>query len=251
MNPIDDDTLQAYVDGELDAAGVARVDAALAHDAVLARRVRQARVLREQVRAAFDPILDEPIPEHLSALLQPGAPPVATVAIPRAVPADRRTSGPTRRRTTRRWFVPSAALAASVAMLAIGLWWHAGNDLVRVQGGQSFAAGDLSTALDQALASEPRPGSTVVIGLSFRAADGHVCRTFVHHPKPTFAGLACHDADGWLLPVLSTAVEPAGGELRQAASALPPEVQAAVDARLRGAVFDAQQERAARDAGWR
>jgi hypothetical protein len=251
MNPIDDETLQAYVDGELDAAGVARIDAALAHDAVLARRVRQARVLREQVRAAFDPILDEPIPAHLSALLQPGAPSMATTVTPRAAPADRRASSSARHRMTRRWFVPSAALAASVAMLAFGLWWHSGNDLVRVQAGQSFATGDLSTALDQALASEPRRGSTVVIGLSFRTADGHVCRTFVHYPKPTIAGLACHNVNGWSLPVLSTAVEPAGGELRQAASALPPEVQAAVDARLRGDVFDAQQERAARDAGWR
>ena len=147
--------------------------------------------------------------------------------------------------------VPSAALVASVAMLAIGLWWHSGNDLVRERGGQSFAAGELSAALDQALASEPRPGSAVVIGLSFRAADGHICRTFVHRPAPSMAGLACHGADGWSLPVFSTAVAPGVGELRQAASALPPEVQAAVDARLRGEVFDAQQERAARAAGWR
>ncbi len=52
------------------------------------------------------------------------------------------------------------------------------------------------------------------------------------------------------LSVLSAAAPPEGGELRQAASSLPPAVQAAVDARLRGDVFDAQQERAARDAGW-
>jgi hypothetical protein len=250
MNPIDDDTLQAYVDGELDAAGAARIDATLAHDDVLARRVRQARALREQLRAAFDPILDEPVPSHLSALLRPKASPVATTVMPSAVPASRRTST-ARHRTTRRWLMPSAALAASVVMLAFGLWWHSGHALVRVQGGQSFAAGDLSAALDQALASEPRPGSATVIGLSFRAADGHICRTFVHHREPAIAGLACHGADGWSLPVLSTAIEPGGGELRQAASVLPPDVQAAVDVRLRGDAFDAQQERAARDAGWR
>ncbi|MGB5938173.1 MAG: zf-HC2 domain-containing protein, partial [Rhodanobacter sp.] len=43
MNPIDDDTLQAYVDGELDASDAARIEAALAHDDVLARRVERAR----------------------------------------------------------------------------------------------------------------------------------------------------------------------------------------------------------------
>jgi hypothetical protein len=251
MNPIDDNTLQAYVDGELDAADVARIDAALTHDDVLARRVRQARALREQVRAAFDPILVEPIPAHLSALLQPVAPPAAAVATRPAMPAARRVADTARHRLARRWWVPSAALAASVAILALGLWWHSGSELVRVQGGQSFAAGDLSAALDRALASEPHPGRAVVIGLSFRAADGHICRTFVHHPEPAIAGLACHGANGWSLPVLSPIGESASGELRQAASTLPPEVQAAVDARLRGEVFDAQQERAARDTGWR
>ena len=37
MNSIDEDTLQAYADGELDAAATARIDAALARDEVLAR----------------------------------------------------------------------------------------------------------------------------------------------------------------------------------------------------------------------
>ncbi|WP_291194732.1 NepR family anti-sigma factor [Frateuria sp.] len=71
MNPIDDDTLQAYVDGELDASTAARVDAALAQDDALARRVRQAREVRAQLRAAFDPVLEEPVPDRLSAMLQP------------------------------------------------------------------------------------------------------------------------------------------------------------------------------------
>jgi hypothetical protein len=252
MNPIDDDTLQAYVDGELGAAEAARIDAALAHDAVLARRVRLARALREQVRAAFDPVLDEPVPERLSALLR-AAPssPASIAAAPLGKSAGRRGFGQGRRRASRRWLVSTAAVAASVAVLAVTLWWHSGNELVRLHDGQQFAAGSLSAALDQTLASEPDPHATVVIGLSFRGADGHICRTFVHHPAPRLAGLACHGDAGWSLPVLSPAAAPQGGELRQAASALPPAVQSAVDARLRGEVFDARQERAARTAGWR
>ncbi|MGB5937920.1 MAG: hypothetical protein WBG81_00645, partial [Rhodanobacter sp.] len=152
----------------------------------------------------------------------------------------------------RRWFVPGAALAASVALLAVALWWwQPGGELVRVQGGQSFAAGALTHALDEALASEPDVHAPVAIGLSFRSSDGRICRTFVLHAPPARAGLACHSDAGWELPVLSAAATPEGSELRQAASDMPPAVQAAVDARLRGNVFDARQERAARDAGWR
>ena len=253
MNPIDAETLQAYVDGELDKPSAARIDAALAHDAALARRVQQARDLRAQLRAAFDPVLDEPVPARLSALLQPRPEQTEIPATPSVLPVDGRGISTTRRRATRRWFVPGAALAASVALLAVALWWwQPGGDLVRMQGGQSFAAGDLTRALDETLASEPDAHAPVAIGLSFRSTDGRICRTFVLRSPPARAGLACHNDAGWSLPVLSAVTPPeGGGELRQAASDLPPEVQAAVDARLRGNVFDAQQERAARDAGWR
>lgn len=251
MKPIDDDTLQAYVDGELDAAGAARIDAALAHDDVLARRVQRARELRAQLKAAFDPVLDEPVPARLSARLRPASPqaPVAPTSLP-THPA-RRGMGASRHRAPRRWLVSGAAVAASIAVLAVALWWKQGGDLVRMHDGRQFAAGTLSRALDQGLASAPDPHASIAIGLSFRSADGNICRTFVQRTQPAMAGLACHEAAGWSLPILSAAEKPAGGELRQAASALPPEVQAAVDARIKGEAFDARQERAARDAGWR
>jgi hypothetical protein len=251
MNPIDDDILQAYVDGELGSERAAQIDAALAHDDVLARRVQQARRVRAQVQALFDPVLAEPVPEHLSALLRPASPQAAMPAKPRAAHAPRRGSGAGRHRTSRRWFVPATAVAASVAVLAVALWWRPGGGLVRMHDGQQFAAGALSDALDHALASEPDPRASIAIGLNFRSADGHICRTFVQQAKPAMAGLACHEAEGWSLPVLSPTDKLADGELRQAASSLPPAVQAVVDARIRGEAFDAQQERAARDSGWR
>ncbi len=251
MKPIDDDTLQAYADGELDAEGAARIDAALAYDEVLASRVQQARALRAQLQALFNPVLDEPVPAHLSALLRPASLQAPTAATAFVAASARRGFGAGRRRTSRRWLVPGAAVAASIAVLAVALWWHGGNGLVRMHDGRQFAAGALSRALDESLASEPDPRASIAIGLSFRGADGHICRTFVHSSKPALAGLACHDAEGWSLPVLSAAEKTEGGELQQAASDLPAAVQAAVDARIRGEAFDARQERAARDAGWR
>lgn len=250
MNRIDEETLQAYVDGELDAAGAARIDAALAHDAELGRRVREARAVRARLRAAFDPVLDEPVPERLSALLQPPAEKRATSPGPRPRSGGWRRAGATRRHG-HRWHAAGAALAATVVLAAAILWWWRAGAMVRTQDGRAFAAGELERALDHELASEPDARATVAIGLSFRSVDGHICRSFVLHTRPARAGLACHGETGWSLPVLGPAAQPHGGELRQAASVLSPQVQAAVDARLRGEVFDARQERAARSAGWR
>jgi hypothetical protein len=247
MNIIDDDILQAYVDGELDAAGAAQVDAALADNDVLARRLQQMRALRAQLQAAFGPVLDEPVPDRLTALLQPTAALVAP-----AVGATRtRGFGAGRRGASRRWFMPGIGVAASLAALTAALWWHAGSGPVRVHDGRTFAAGGLSEALDHALASQPDAHASIRIGISFRSADGHICRTFVDRTLPASSGLACHDDGGWSLAVFGAAEDREGGQMRQAASALSPAVQAAVDARIRGDAFDVRQERAARDAGWR
>src|ERR1700757_2691877 len=68
-----DETLNAYVDGELDAATRAALEAALATDPQLAPRIARQRALRGQVRAASAPVLAEPVPERLLASVR-GAP---------------------------------------------------------------------------------------------------------------------------------------------------------------------------------
>ncbi|TAL86840.1 MAG: hypothetical protein EPN69_00705 [Rhodanobacter sp.] len=251
MNPISEETLQAYLDGELGATEAAQIDAALTHDELLARRVEQARAIRAQLGRLFDPVLDEPVPEQLSALLRPARPAVRVSPIALTAPSGHRGFGASRRRTSRRWLLPGATMAASLAVLAVALWWNADSHLVRMHDGQLFAAGALSRTLDRTLASAPDPSAAITIGLTFRGADGHICRTFVRRTPPVMAGLACHAAAGWSLPAVVTNTKSEGGELRQAASDLPPALQAAVDARIRGDAFDAKQERAARDGGWR
>ncbi len=241
MNPIDDDTLQAYVDGQLDAEATARIDAARATDPLLATRVQRERALRAALHGAFDPVLDEPIPARLAALLQApaDAAPAATVT----------ALSPHRPR--RRWLMPALAMAASIAALAVLLWQSSAHDLVRLRDGETFAGGALSRALDDQLASAPEPGAPITVGLTFRATDGRICRSFMQHVAPARAGLACRAAQGWQVPVVVPVGASAEGDMRQAASTLPPALQQAIDARLAGDVFDARRERAARAAGWR
>lgn len=154
-----------------------------------------------------------------------------------------------RRRPRAGW--PAYALAASLAALAVSLWLRPAPGPVVVDDGTLVARGTLARGLDTVLASAPAEPGGVAVGLSFRDADGRVCRSFVQRDAGGIAGLACRDGDRWTLPVVSAADGVGGGELRQASSVVPPEVQAAIDARLQGDVFDAAQERAARDAGWR
>lgn len=242
---ISDQEVQAYVDGELAPADAARVDAAIAADTLVAARVERGKRLRAQLRVAFDPVLDEPVPSRLAALLQDSA---AAQPAPNVVPLDERRGVATARAP--RWRTPAIALAASLAALAIANWLRAPSGDIAMRGDAMIARGELARGLDDALAGAPSASARVAVGLTFRDASGAVCRTFVASSQ-RLAGLACRNGDGWRLEVVSRVPTADQGGIRQASSGLAPAVQAAVDARMQGDAFDAAQERDARAAGWR
>lgn len=243
---IDDEQLQAYVDGELAPEAAGRVAAAIARDASLAARFERERGLRARLRSTFDPVLDEPVPDRLATLL---AEPAGSTATPGARAGDGRVVTLERARRRPRWHAPVYALAASLAALAVTLWMRPAPGPLQLRGSELVARGSLAAALDEGLAGAAQRGG-VGIGLTFRDADGRICRTFTDRDT-ALAGLACRSGNAWALDVLSRAASAPDGEVRQASSALTPEVQAALDARLAGDVFDAEAERAARAAGWR
>lgn len=61
---IRDDELCAFLDGELDGARAAEIEAQLALDAALAEHMRELRKQRELLHNRYDPVLREPIPSH-------------------------------------------------------------------------------------------------------------------------------------------------------------------------------------------
>lgn len=246
---ITDAELQAFVDGELVQADAARIEAAMAVDVLVAARVARERALRGQLDGAFNPVLREGVPARLNAVLEAGddkdrALDVRISNAAGAVLPHRSTA-----RARPRWRTPVIALAASVAALAMAQWLRPSTSLVGTGESGLVARGALAAALDHALASTPQRGDAVTIGLTFRASDGRLCRSFVA-PGSHLSGLACRRRDGWQLSVLAAAAA-APGEVRQASSGMAPEVQAAIDDRLQGEVMDGAQERAARAAGWR
>jgi hypothetical protein len=194
----------------------------------------QLKAERSRLSAAFDGVLSEPVPDRFKALLAEPAAQVVDLAALRA-----------QRRAMSSW----AAWGGMAATLVLGTLL--GTRLAPPSGGDDrlVASGEIAKALNQQLASAPATGTgAVAVQVSFKARDGRWCRSF---STATSAGLACREGDGaWALQQVAAAAAPSGG-MRQAASSLPPSVLAAVDAAMAGEALNAEQEKAARDAGWR
>jgi hypothetical protein len=216
--------MMAYIDGELAPSARRAFEAEMAADPALAADVAAHRDLAARLSDAYAPVLDEPVPLRLELAAQ--------TANDRA---------PRRRVVT--WTAVAASLV--VGVLA-GRFALAPQPTVSV-GVDIPAKMELARALDDQLSSQP---GVVRIGLTFRDAAGRYCRTF-QSPPDRLAGLACRDGRDWRVETATAWSPGSDPQYRTAASATPPEVLAAVDRTLAGEAFDAAQEKAARDAGWR
>lgn len=238
-----DDILMAYVDGEMDPAARGDLERAMAGDARLRERVAAVQAQRDRVRAAYAPVLDEPVPDRLSALLSAHAPAATVVSLE----AARAARGP--RAPAVSWAQWGGIAAGVVVGVLVGMNVPRGDadTSITLQGDRLVASGAVGHALSTQLASEPASGEAVAVQLSFVDKDGNVCRTFSTN---AMAGLACRQGQSWTVQTLVAAERPAAGTMRQAASALPRTVLDAVDQRIDGAALDASGERQARGRGW-
>jgi anti-sigma factor RsiW len=202
----------------------------IARDPAAREKVRRYRRTAELARAAFDPVLDEPVPERLLAAAR-RATPLSNVVAFRP------------RRHAPLWSLP---LAASIA-LAIGLsagWWlgagpTAGVDLV-------------STTLERSASGETvRAGGLAVTAASvFPGADGRWCRDFTQQQGDArSAGFACRRGEGrWTIEALLPAEE--AGSYAPAAEEEPSALDALVEAARTGPALSADQEAALIARGW-
>ncbi|TZF91335.1 anti-sigma factor family protein [Cognatilysobacter lacus] len=239
---VSDQEVQAYVDGELAPPDIARVEAAIAADVLVAARVERARRLRGPGRAAFD-TAPQPAPSRLEGLL------VRDARARDSADRDPGAAGASKPHASR-WRIPAIALAALVAALAIGNRLRKPETQVEWRDTRFVASAELARRLDNALAGSPDAAAPVRIELTFRDSRGRVCRSFVSGAWHV-AGLACREGGSWTLPVVG-ALDASGSAATNASStAMPAEVLVAIDERMRGGAFDAVQERRARASGWR
>ena len=229
----EDEKFFAWLDGELGPTEAAEMEAKIASDPALARLAEQHRALGSQLRGAFDPIAQTPVPEHLQAALTRRDNVVDFAAAKRAR------------------IVPSLPQwAAMAATLALGLFLgtmvpQRPSAPLEVQGGKMYAAASLNQALDTQLASTP--SGDVHIGLTFHDRSGEICRSFTSQSS---SGLACRTGGRWQLKGLFAAPEGQASDYRMAAG-MDPNLAALVDSIMAGEPLDAAAEKAAKDKGWR
>src|SRR5579863_1810506 len=156
-----DENLSAYADGELDEATRAALEAAMAADPVLARRVARHRALRARVQDAFAPVLTEPVPERLLAAARgPGSAERADNVIAFQARPRPRWSWP-------QWGAMAACLIAGLLLGPLLLRPSAAPTPLATSGGRVLASGVLARALSQQLSSAQPVSAPVEIGVSF------------------------------------------------------------------------------------
>ena len=231
---IDEEEFFAWLDGELGGEAAERVAAAVASNPDLTARAERHRRVAADMRSAFEPVMQStmPPPSFQSAKVVDFAARV------------------TERERWRSW-LSAPQLAAMAASLAIGVvvgtqFLSRADSPVAVEGQQLVAAAALDHALDTRLASVPADNGTR-IGLTFRDASGRICRSFT---DAAANGIACRDGDSWQIRGLYPAAEGQAGDYRMAAGE-DPRLAALVDQTIAGKPFDAAQEKAALEAGWR
>jgi hypothetical protein len=232
---VTDEAFFAWLDGELDPAESARVEAEVEADPELAAKAERHRAMRRKLAAAFDPVLAAPVPPWLRELRP--VPDVVDLASVRESRIARRWSG----------VPPWAAVAAT---LAIGIFVgtmapHRSDAPVAVEGGAFYAAAALDRGLTTQLASAPT--GDIRVGLTFRDQSGAMCRSFT---APAASGLACRDGNRWRLRGLFAVPEAQTGPYRMAAGP-DPNLAAMIGSTMSGEPLDAAAEKAARDRNWR
>jgi hypothetical protein len=241
-----EETLMAYADNELDAQTRQAVEAAMAADPELARRVAQHKALRGKLRVVFDKTLEEPVPQRL-------------VDTARGVPAVRREGNviPLRRKAPSRqawpqWVGLAASLVLGVIIGQAMLRSPPAGPITAARDGRLTANGVLAQALSEQLASTPPAQSPVRIGVSFKSKAGDYCRTFSLYDSTALAGLACREHDEWHVQALAQTTQPgqASNTYRQAAAEIPKSVMQAVEDNIAGDTLDAHAEQLARDKSW-
>jgi len=244
---MDDELLMRFADGELAEHERREVEAALATDPTLQRRVAVFRAQRDRLRAALAAPLEEPVPKRLREVVAR----THTTSTAKVVDLARRRAGNRITERLRAWSWPEAgALAASVLLgVVIAQLLGRGTGEALHGGPDGFTAGRIiSRALSTQLANTQPADAAVRVGLTFENQHGELCRTFVQRDSG-ISGIACRRGGDWRVGLAlsgSDAGSAGSGGLRTAGSELAPALIQAVEAQIRGEPLDASAEAKAR-----
>lgn len=234
--PFTDSQLAAFLDGTLDNdALIDAIEAAINADPLLAQRIEalaEGDDTAAAVRAAFDPVLAAPVPDHLTRIV---VPPPAEVINLAAARAQRTVSTPANDRGSNWRWPQFGALAASLALGVMigGPLLSGGGDAAG--GSLVLASADVNAMLNTAPSGQAVDLASLGTGevvLTFKGADGQLCRQFMVEGSggATSDALACAGDDKtWQIEAFGRRAAPAG-EMKLAGGDAAPAVVAAVDA---------------------
>lgn len=272
MNPVSDEMLMAYADGELTSEESRALEQLLQQDPALRARLEPFVETRVRLTAAFEHTLREPVPHRLVAAIRRA--PVAGRASRARLSLGERirnalTAAAAILAPANLGLIPSvAASMAGLVLVGAAAGWIAArstapSSLIEASGPDLVAAGALAHALEAnpsgtASAGDGR-GATVVPVLSFKTGSQAVCREYrvrTADADRDFAGLACRSADGvWRVALhVETAKQVTaspGAPYETATASNVPAVDALVETMISGESFGQDDEAALLNNGWR
>lgn len=181
---IDDETLMALADGELDRAEAARISAAVARDPRLQARLELFTQTRARLHA-LSAIPAAPADADLIARIR------AAGIAPQAAPAPAAALEPAANINRAPW----AALAAAATAAVVGLaWWQMGGAPTGLPQAELAALDSLPSGEVAALGD----GRDLTMIASYRTAGGDLCREYeTAQDDRLTVSVACRDGDGW------------------------------------------------------
>jgi hypothetical protein len=270
MSTISDETLGAFLDGELPEAERARVAAALGSDPALAARFAQLQRTDDALKQAW-PASTTPLPAGIAAALDRlAAAQQARTAAPAAdvVSLDAHRTGVAATNAGRpaahvlrtspwRWSLAASILVAvGAGLLLFGQRPAESRFALAPPGGATLASRHpLAITLSETPSGTVRrwpgegmQGGSVYPVLSFRDRAGALCREFEVADRRTVQfGVACRRDDGWQIEVIAPApgLSAAADGYVPAAGDVPAVVNAAIARLIRDEPLDAKAEAAA------
>lgn len=262
MADISDETLMAYVDGDLSADKRARLARQIASDRKLARRLAQfEQTSAKSLAPAFEPVLRAPVPERLLHAVSSS---VSSPA-PATKSMERWRSGLVSGTSLRIFegvrallpkgsspFAAALALAAAVVLLAGGAVMLAR----QMPEGDPFRIALETVPSGSSVAFKTADGQrSVAPELSFQSRDGRYCRKYMvtRADQSRLAGVACRDdGGGWRIDFEADGGRaPQGGQHVTAGAAGAAGLDDRIGDMITGAAFGRTEEDELLKEGWK
>lgn len=183
---IDDQTLMALADGELDAATAAKVSATVKADPALQARLRMFTETRRRLRADAPAVQPSDKDADLIAMIR-AAQTASNTTAKSPPPAAVQPANINRR--------PLMAIAAALALAVVGLgWWQNGGPSETGLGAGQLAALD---SLPSGQTQRLDDGRDLTMIASYQNGDGEFCREYETFGDTAQIVVACRGGDGW------------------------------------------------------